>query len=126
MPLLWADSLVLCYSDLREAKSWRMQVFGCSESPVPKDWDCPLPSDVALRFRGFDEPTLLLCDSAEVKTAGFGRSNGHCVIFCSNLKKAREYLSGRGVSAGPTQHAGADFFELLDIEGNTIEICEEP
>jgi hypothetical protein len=49
------------------------------------------------------------------------------IIFCSKLKKAHEYLRGRGAAAGPIQDSGgAEFFEVRDPEGNVIEICKEP
>jgi hypothetical protein len=48
-------------------------------------------------------------------------------VFCTNLKKAHEYLLARGVTAGQIQDGGGtQFFELRDLEGNVIEICKEP
>jgi hypothetical protein len=94
---------------------------------VPADWDCSLPSDVALTLPGEDVPMILLSDWAEIRQAGYERSNGRPVIFCSKLKKAHEYLRGRGAAAGPIQEGGGtEFFEVHDPEGNVIEVCKEP
>jgi hypothetical protein len=95
---------------------------------VPADWDYPLPSDVALKLPGADQPTILLSDKAEIERAGYDRTNGHPLVFCTNLKKAHEYLTARNATAGPIQDGGggAQFFEVCDPEGNAIEICQEP
>jgi hypothetical protein len=100
--------------------------FDCKQAKVHADWDDPLPSDVALTLTGADEPAILLCDRREAEQAGFDRSNDHPLIFCNKLKKAHEYLKGKGASPGPIQDGGGtQFFEIPDIEGNVIEICNE-
>ena len=50
------------------------------------------------------------------------------LLYSSNVKKAREFLTSRGVSVGEIQQdrQGTDYFEMRDLEGNIIEICEEP
>jgi hypothetical protein len=93
---------------------------------VPANWDDPLPSDVALRLPGDDEPTILLCDKREVQNAGFEPINQHPLLFSSKLKKAPEHLISKGSAPGLIQDAGGkQFFEVQDTEGNLIEICEE-
>jgi hypothetical protein len=127
MPLFSTDSIALCYSDLTAAKSWWMRLFGCKDAKVPADWDCSLPSDVALQLPGYDVPTILLSDWNEVRNAGFERSNDHSIFFCRNLTKARENLQREGAVPGPMQQSGGtEFFEIHDVEGNIIEICREP
>lgn len=123
----YTDSLSLCCTSVQLAKQWWIATFDCKETKVPADWDCPLPSDVALKLPGADEPAILLCDRDEVQRAGYDRPNDRPMVFCTNLKKAHEYLYGRGAAAGPIQDSGdTQFFEGRDLEGNTIEICEEP
>ena len=127
MALFCTDSISLCCTNVQLAKQWWIGTFDCKEMRVPPDWDCQLPSDVALTLRGTDEPAILLCDRDEVQRARYERLNERPIIFCTNLKKAHEYLHGRGGAVGPIQDAGGtQFFELRDLEGNTIEICEEP
>ena len=48
-------------------------------------------------------------------------------MFCTNVKKAHEYLRVRNAAPGPVQEVGsAKFFEIRDPEGNGVEICEAP
>ena len=127
MPLFSTDSIVLCCSDVAFCEKWWIDSFGCKRARVPADWDCILPSDVALTLPGQDAPAVLLNDWAEVRKAGYQRSNDRLTIFCSNLKKAHEYLRSRGAAAGAIQeNGGTEFFEVRDPEGNVIEICKEP
>ncbi len=87
--------------------------------------DDPLPSDVALRLPGYDEPTILLSDQG----SGERRFRAHKpdpLVFSSRLKKAREHLLSKGSNPGLIQNTGGkQFFEVPDPEGNMIEICEE-
>jgi len=126
MALFSVDSLVICYSNIEVAKRWWIEQFEGKEMELPANWDDPLPSDVALRLPGGDEPTILLCDQLEVRDAGFERTNQHPLLFSSKLKKAREHLISKGSAPGLIQDAGGkQFFEVRDPEGNMIEICEE-
>lgn len=125
MSLFFTDSLVLCYSNLAAAKEWWIRTFDCKHMKTP-DWDYPLPSDIALSLPGDAEPTILLSSRAEVERAGL-LLNDHPIIFCEKLKKAHEYLHGKGAAPGPLQDGGGtQFFEIRDPEGNVVEICKEP
>jgi hypothetical protein len=127
MALFRTDSVVVSYSAVEAAKAWWIATFDCKQVNIPKDWDNPLPSDIALSLPGHDAPTILLCDAGEAKSANADRSSSTPIIFSDKLKKAREHLSSRGVLCGPITDGGdAQFFELRDIEGHTIEICTEP
>lgn len=98
-------------------------MFDCKEVPVPSDWDNPLPSDVALKFPGTDQPTVLLRSCSE------GREpSEHPIIFTNKVRKAYEDLRARGVvAAGPVHDEwGTQLFQIIDSEGNAIEICKEP
>ncbi|HET9742890.1 MAG TPA: VOC family protein [Terriglobales bacterium] len=126
MALFGTDSLVLRYSNLEQAKRWWMDAFDCKAVRVPSEWDDPLPSDVALKLPGYDEPTILLSDRTGAEQAHLDRSVAVPVIFSSRLRKAHEHLSRRGITVGQIQGDEAPhFFEIRDIEGNVIEICEE-
>ncbi len=127
MALFYTDSVTLAYSDVEAAKRWWVDAFDCKVVRVPSEWDCPLPSDVALQLPGHDAPTILLNSKVEVEQAGFDRPPVASVIFCNKLKKGYDHLTSRGVLAGPIQDGGdTQFFEIRDTEGNLIEICQEP
>jgi catechol 2,3-dioxygenase-like lactoylglutathione lyase family enzyme len=128
MPLFYTDSITLTCSDLETTKRWWVSTFDCKAVKVPQDWDCLLPSDVALQLPGFDAPTILLSARAEVKQAGYDRPAPPAyVIFCPKLKKGHELLASRGANPGPIQDGGdMQLFEVRDAEGNLIQICKEP
>jgi hypothetical protein len=82
MPLFYTDSITLTYSDVEGAMRWWVNAFGCKVAKVPQDWDCQLPSDVALQLPGHEEPTILLSKKSEVEKAGYDRPSPlACVIF---------------------------------------------
>src|ERR1051326_7547926 len=86
-----------------------------------------LPSDVVLKLPGHDEPIIVLIDRAEVQRAGLALPTDRPILFCGKIKRAHEYLEGRGASPGPIQDGGGtQFFEVRDPEGNVIEVCREP
>jgi hypothetical protein len=126
MGLFHTDSLVLCCTDVSSEKEWWIRTFKCTEVKRPAGWDCPLPSDVALRLPGAEVATVLLCDRRELKQAGYERENDHPILFCRSVKKAHEELRGRGVMVSPVHRTGGmSYFEVADPEGNSIEICED-
>jgi catechol 2,3-dioxygenase-like lactoylglutathione lyase family enzyme len=128
MGFFYTDSVALTYSNIEAAEQWWIDAFGCKVVRVPQDWDNPLPSDVALTLPGDSAPTILLSVRSEVEKARFDRpSPVATVIFCNNLKKAREHFTGQGVIAGPIQDGGdMQLFEIRDPEGHLIEIAKEP
>ncbi len=127
MALFRTDSIALSCSDLQTSKKWWIESFECKLADVPADWDCVLPSDIALMLPGNDEPTIVLSDWVEVKKAGYERANDHPIVFCSKIAKAHAYLQSRGVTPSAIQTGGGtEYFEVRDPEGNTIEICREP
>lgn len=127
MALFHTDFLSLACSNVEAEKQWWVTAFECKPTKVPPDWDCPLPSDVALKLPGADQPTILLSDRTEIERAGYDRQDDHHTVFCSNLKKAHGYFRAGIAVAGPIQDGGGtQFFELRDPEGNIIEICQEP
>lgn len=120
------DSVSLTYANLPAGKRFWIDTFGCKESKVPEDWDNRLPSDVALKLPGDDEPMIGLWDKAEVHRAGYERPNVRQIVFCRGIDKAREHLASKGLSPTPIQELGGmRFFEIRDCEGNSIEICME-
>ena len=128
MALFYTDSVTLAYANVEAAKLWWIDAFDCKVVSVPSDWDCTLPSDVALQLPGHDAPTILLNSRAEVEQAGFDRpSPVASVMFCNKLNKGYDHLTSRGVLLGPIQDGGdTRFFEIRDPEGNLIQICKEP
>jgi Glyoxalase/Bleomycin resistance protein/Dioxygenase superfamily len=122
-----ADPICLVYSSLETAKHWWANTFDCQQVEIPEYWDSPLPSDVALRFRGEEEPTITLSSRSEADSKNIKPMSTVPIIYSDKLRKAHEHLVSRGTLPGDIQTGGdVQFFEVRDPEGNTIEICEEP
>jgi hypothetical protein len=126
--MFYSDSVTLAYSNLEAARHWWINAFDCKVADVPADWDCQLPSDLALQLSGHDALAILLSSRAEVDQAGFADpSSVSSVIFCGNLNKGHDHLTSRRVLTGPIRDGGnKQFFEVRDTEGNLIEISKEP
>jgi hypothetical protein len=91
VPLFWTDSIVLSYSDVVAVKKWWFRAFDCKEVMIPSDWDDPLPSDIALKLPGSEEPTVLLSSRSEG-----GRPSGHPIIFTNEMKRLTNIFKATG------------------------------
>jgi catechol 2,3-dioxygenase-like lactoylglutathione lyase family enzyme len=104
--------------DLAAATTWYTEKLGLRKVQVPMDDG---EGCVAL---GFDHK------EAAVVLGPADRSSGEIspLMYASNLKKAREFLSSRGVNVGEIQRdrQNTHFFEMRDLEGNVLEVSEEP
>ena len=86
--------------------------------------------EVTLGYRGGKGRSVIPLVTL-VQVSG-GRTNvaveGHPILFCRNLAKARQKLVSNGITASHIQHdsGGNHFFEFKDLDGNRIEVCLEP
>jgi catechol 2,3-dioxygenase-like lactoylglutathione lyase family enzyme len=105
-------------SDLEASATWYKETFGVK--PVNIELD---DGDDCLAL-GFSEEECLFVLGPQGKSSGELTAR----LFTQNLKKARAYLLSHGVQTGETQQDGQSthFFEMRDLEGNPIEISEEP
>ena len=105
-------------TDVAAATTWYIQKLGLRKVDVELDEG---ENCVAL---GFEKDECAVC----VGPAGRPTDELTHMLYSSNLKKAREFLVSRGVNVGEilTDRQGTRFFEMHDLEGNTIEITEEP
>jgi hypothetical protein len=105
-------------TDLKGAESWYQEKFGVKRVNIELDdgEDC-----LAL---GFSEEQCLFVLGPRGKSSGEITAR----LFTPNLKKARDHLLAQGVFVGEVQQdaQGTHFFEARDVEGNSIEISEEP
>ena len=103
--------------DLAMSASWYKEKFGLREIDVEMDEseDC-----VALGFSN-DEYIVALGPT------GKPTQELRPILFTKNINKARDYVSSRGVAAGPIERdaQGTPYFEIRDLEGTVIEVCEE-
>jgi catechol 2,3-dioxygenase-like lactoylglutathione lyase family enzyme len=105
--------------DIPAAAAWYIDRLGLRKIPV----DDEFPECVALGFSE-EEYAITLGPPA---SPGDSDELTH-ILFTSNIRKAWEFLSSRGVNVGEIQQdrQGTHYFEMRDLEGNVIEITEEP
>ena len=105
-------------TDIEAAASWYKNIFGLRRVKVELDNG---EGCVPLGF---------VPDECDMVLGPTGQSSGELTarFFTSNLKKAREHLLSKGVQLTEIQQdgQGTHFFEMHDLEGNAIEISEEP
>jgi|SRR5882672_275909 len=104
-------------ADIAAATAWYIDKLGLRKVEAEPDdgKDC-----IALGFAHDDRAIYLgpLAHSSEEFTH---------MLNSSNLKKTREFLISRGVNVTEIQQdrQRTHYFEMRDLEGNVIEICEE-
>ncbi len=104
--------------DVATAFPWYEEKFGLRRLAATEQ---PTKDGVALQFTAETRPVILI-----PKNPLYPRPVP--VFFSRKVEKVREKLIANGVSAGPVQRdrQGTSFFELLDGEGNTVEVSEWP
>jgi predicted enzyme related to lactoylglutathione lyase len=107
--------------DLDRAIAWYKEKLGLQLSPL-KSEDC----DALLVFSKDDETGLALVVIPVGETEVNVQS--HPILFTKKIEACSEEFASRGIQVGPLQQdpGGNFFFQFLDVEGNTIEVCIEP
>jgi len=114
-----ADSFYIGVLDLTAATAWYIEKLGLQKVPVEMD---DAEGCVALGFSKKDQTAIAL------GPRGKPTDGTTPMLNASDVKKAREVLSSRGVNVGDIQEdrQGTHYFEMRDLEGNLIEVSEEP
>jgi hypothetical protein len=114
-----ADSFYIGVLDLAAATSWYVEKLGLQEVPVEMD---DAVGFVALGFSKKDQNAICL------GPRGRPTDGTSPMLYASNIKKAREVLSSRGVNVVDVQEdlQGTHYFQIRDLEDNLIEVAEEP
>ena len=103
--------------DVAAATSWYVEKFGLRPRPTKFD-----DGQRGVELWLADEVYFVL-GPRDVPTA-----DETPMLYTPRITKARDYLTARGVEAGEIQQdrQGTKFFEIRDLEGNLIEISQEP
>lgn len=114
-----ADSFYVGMLDIGPATSWYIEKLGLQK--VQAEMDDP-EGCVALGFSKKAQACIALGPQ------GKPTDKTTRMLYASNVTKAREVLSSRGVGVGEIQQdrQGTRYFEMRDLEGNVIEVSEEP
>ncbi len=120
MSLLWvADSFYVGSNDVAAATSWYMETFGLKKTEVELD---EREGCVGLIFpKELGPPIVIGPESSRADPATR-------MLYTGAIEKARKMLGSRGVNIGPieTDRQGTKYFEVKDLDGNVIEVSEEP
>lgn len=105
-------------TDIEAAAGWYKEKFGVKRINIQVD-----EGERCIPLGASDEECLFVLGPQ-------GESSGELTarLFTSNLKRAREHLMSREVLVDEIQEdgQGTHFFTARDIEGNAIEVSEEP
>ena len=112
------DSIYIGVADAVAASLWYKEKLGLQEvvAPTSDPGDC-----VSLAFSERDETAIIL--GPRDPTTG-----QRPILYATNIGKAKDQLSSRGVSVTPIEsdRQGKHYFVMRDLEGNEIEVTEEP
>jgi len=120
MSLLWvADSFYVGSHNVPATASWYIEKFGLKQTQVELDAG---EGCVGLTFTK-ELPTPIVIGPVSSSTDASTR-----MLYTSGIEKVRRLLGSRGVNFGPveTDRQGTRYFSVQDLEGNAIEISEEP
>lgn len=111
------DGIFVGVSDLQAARNWYKEKLGMREVPVEVDE----PADaIGLAFDGEDGALIIGSPGSEPPA-------GSSILFTRKISKAHAWLNSQGVNVGTVERdrQGRQFFEIRDLEGNVLEVCEE-
>ena len=120
MSLLWvADSFYVGVHDMAAATSWYIEKLGLKRTTVELDDG---EGCIGLIF------PKELANAIVLGPLGAPSEGTTRMLYTGAIKKAREWLISHGVTVGAVERdrQGTQYFELLDLEGNVIEVAEEP
>jgi catechol 2,3-dioxygenase-like lactoylglutathione lyase family enzyme len=120
MSLLWAaDSFYVGVRDLDASTSWYTQKLGLKKATVELDEG---EGCIGLVFpKEIPTPIVL----GPIRTSATETTR---ILYTGDIDKAKKWLSSHGVSTGAieTDRQGTRYFAMQDLEGNSIEVSEEP
>jgi predicted enzyme related to lactoylglutathione lyase len=112
------DSIYIGVTDAIAASSWYREKLGLQQvmAPMSDAGDC-----ISLAFSKRDETAIILGPR-------HSSSDQRPILYSTNIGKANDQLSSRGVSVTPIESdtQGTRYFVMRDLEGNEIEVSEEP
>ena len=112
------DSIYIGVTDAVAVSLWYKEKLGLQQvvAPTSDAGDC-----VSLAFSERDETAIILGPRDST-------TDQRPILYATNIEKAKDQLSSRGVSVTPIEsdRQGTHYFVMRDMEGNEIEVTEEP
>lgn len=113
-----ADSMYIGVLDPTSASAWYIDKLGLQQVVSTEEEE----GCISLAFSNKDITAITLGP----RDRATGEENP--MLYASKIEKARDKLISRGVSVGPIEEdrQGIHYFVIRDLDGNQIEITEEP
>jgi hypothetical protein len=112
------DSIYIGVTDAVAASVWYREKLSLQQvvAPTSDAGDC-----VSLAFSKRDEAAIILGPRDAT-------TDQRPILYATNIGKAKDELSSRGVSVTSIEsdRQGTHYFVMRDLEGNEIEVTEEP
>jgi predicted enzyme related to lactoylglutathione lyase len=104
--------------DIASAASWYADAFGLRQHTTKFD-----DGQKGIELSDSDNEVFFVLGPRDVPA-----NHETAMLYTSHIDQARKHLTSRGVIIDKIQRdrQGTRFFEIRDLEGNTIEICDEP
>jgi len=114
-----ADSFYVGVRDVGASASWYIEKLGLKETDTKLDDG---EGCITLTFPRELPATIVIgpvTDAPDPATR---------MLYTGAIEKAHGWLNARGVPVGPiaTDRQGTRYFSMQDLEGNPIEVSEEP
>ncbi len=114
----FGDNISLGVRDLEQVITWYQEKLGLRLTPLKSE-----DFEAFLSFSK-DDDTGLALPPGETKA----NVEGHPILFTKKIEAGHSDFSSKGINVGPIQSdsGGNRFFRFKDLEGNEIEVCQEP
>jgi catechol 2,3-dioxygenase-like lactoylglutathione lyase family enzyme len=116
-----SDNAGVDVADLEAARAWYGEKLGFTYSSTKVE-----EADLVL---GYSEKEILFYFCRVVDGKRPNARPGHPpILFAKKVEDAHEYLVAGGVDVSAVQHdsGGNRFFRFRDLEGNEVEVCQNP
>jgi len=115
-----ADSFYVGVNDIPASVAWYVEKLGCTRTRVELDDDCE--NCLALCFPKERSVSIVIGPVSNVPDPATR------MLYSRDIEKAHQWLNFRGVAVGAitTDRQGTRYFSMRDLEGNSIEVSEEP
>ena len=112
------DLIYIGVTDVVAASLWYREKLGLQQvvAPTSDAGDC-----VSLAYSKRDDTAIILGPRDST-------TDQRPILHAANIGKANDQLSSRGVNVTPIEsdRQGTRYFVMRDLEGNEIEVTEEP
>jgi len=121
-PFYFSEAISVAAKNLAAAADWYQSIFDLDRQEKPEE------NEIWLGRLGKGALDPMVAIVGIHSDGDRSRIPKHPIIFTKNIKKAHRWFSERILTTEAIQSdsGGNAFFKFRDIEGNEVEVCEEP